>query len=101
MKHTQLKQLIKEEIHSVLGEGLFDRFKKKPTPPRDIFDVLEDYTADKLSFQGISALADEYKEDLEGESSDRLMQADWTRKNIDKSKAEEMVKKIKAGLYDY
>lgn len=28
MKHTQLKQLIKEEIRSVLSEGLFDRKKK-------------------------------------------------------------------------
>ena len=28
MKHSQLKQLIKEEIRSVLNEGLFDRFQK-------------------------------------------------------------------------
>tara|TARA_S200002703_G_scaffold117983_2_gene103602 strand:+ start:478 stop:795 length:318 start_codon:yes stop_codon:yes gene_type:complete len=28
MKHSQLKQLIKEEIRSVLNEGLFDRKKK-------------------------------------------------------------------------
>ena len=28
MKQSQLKQLIKEEIRSVLNEGIFDRFKK-------------------------------------------------------------------------
>jgi len=28
MKHSELKQLIKEEIRSVLNEGLFDRFQK-------------------------------------------------------------------------
>ncbi len=28
MKHSQLKQIIKEEIRSVLNEGLFDRFQK-------------------------------------------------------------------------
>lgn len=28
MKHSQLKKLIKEEIRSVLNEGLFDRFQK-------------------------------------------------------------------------
>ena len=28
MKHSELKQLIKEEIRSALNEGLFDRFQK-------------------------------------------------------------------------
>ena len=32
MKHSELKKLIKEEIRSVLNEGLFDRFRKKPLP---------------------------------------------------------------------
>ena len=101
MKHSQLKQLIKEEIHSVLNEGIFDRFRKKSLLSKDIFDVLEDYTANRLSFSALTDLTDEYKEALKGENSDRLMQADWTRKNIDKNTAEEIVKKIKAGLYDY
>jgi len=101
MKHSQLKQLIKEEIRSVLNEGLFDRFRKNSTPSQDIFDVLEDYAANRLTFHALTDLTDEYKHIMKELSSDRLMQANWTRENIDKNTAEEIVKKIKAGLYDY
>ena len=101
MKKSHLKQFIKEEIRSVLNEGLFDRFRKNPTPSQDIFDVLEDYAANRLTFYALTDLTDEYKHIMKGLSSDRLMQANWTRENIDKNTAEEIVKKIKAGLYDY
>ena len=101
MKHSQLKQLIKKEIRSVLNEGLFDRFRKNSTPSQDIFDVLEDYAANRLTFYALIDLTYEYKHIIKGLNSDRLMQANWTRENIDKNTAEEIVKKIKAGLYDY
>ena len=84
-----------------LDEGLFDRFRKNSTPSQDIFDVLEDYAANRLTFSALTDLTDEYKHIMKGLSSDRLMQANWTRENIDKNTAEEIVKKIKAGSYDY
>ena len=52
MKHSELKQLIKEEIQKVLSEGLFDRFKKTPIPDykfikefplSDIEQVMDDF----------------------------------------------------------
>ena len=43
MKKSQLRQIIKEEIRSVLNEGLFDRFKKKSKPePEELDDNTEE-----------------------------------------------------------
>ncbi len=43
MKHSQLKQLIKEEIHSVLNEGLFKKFTQAT-----IDDVNDELLKDKF-----------------------------------------------------
>ena len=43
MKKSELRQIIKEEIRSVLNEGLFDRFKKKSKPePEELDDDTEE-----------------------------------------------------------
>ena len=48
MKKSQLRQIIKEEIWSVLNEGLFDRFKKKSKPePEELDDEEELQECDK------------------------------------------------------
>jgi hypothetical protein len=43
MKKSELRNIIKEEIRSVLNEGLFDRFKKKSKPePEELDDDTEE-----------------------------------------------------------
>ena len=43
MKKSKLRKIIKEEIRSVLNEGLFDRFKKKSKPePEELDDDTEE-----------------------------------------------------------